>query len=106
MCLGAPVPRCVSAARRRGRLAAFVTALPIVMPLADRAEVVIAVVVTGSDVVDIGRRLRATLPFEIAHCAAVLIADQDASPDGRPVLGESISPVRAIPARQVDHHPR
>jgi hypothetical protein len=96
----------VSGSRLGRSLATLVTTLPIVMPLADRTEVVIAVVVARSDVVDVGRRLRATLPFKIAHCAAVLIANQDASPDGRPVLGESISPVRAIPARQVDHHPR
>lgn len=72
-----------------------------VVPLAQRTEVAVAVIVSGADVVHLGCALLAPPSLVwVDPGAAVAVALQDVTTDGVPVLGESSSTVRSGPAWQ------
>lgn len=64
-----------------------------VMPSAERGQVGLSMVITGQNVVHVGRRLRATNATFVTGGAAVAIAAQDALSEGVPVSREALPPI-------------
>ena len=89
------LPACVGASS-----ATLGGALGLVVPVAQRPQVGVAVVVATDDVVYIGRQLGASDAI-VAPGAAVAVPAQDAAADGCPVVGEVLAPVRSAPLGHV-----
>lgn len=80
--------------------ASLASGLAVVVPLAERFEVVVAVVVVRDDVVDVGRGGAARALGVLADVSApVPVADEDSDASDGPVRGEARAPVGALPVR-------
>jgi len=75
-------------------------ALGLMVEVAQRPQVGVAVVIAGANVVNVGRQLLASDAI-VAPGAAVAIPDKGAAADRRPVVRKALAPVRSSPLGHV-----
>ena len=99
----APESVVIAPSNRGASCPTFGAALLVVMPSAQRSQIVVGMVITATNVVYIGRNLF-TSDAVVAPGALVAIPAKDALVDSRPVGGKALSPVTSLPLAHAAPH--